>query len=53
MTAENGKDWKEQIDEIAEILKYGEEKGIDLGGVIFGDRYKTDKFEGFEEKQAV
>lgn len=36
LAAENGKDWKEQIDEIAEILNYGKSKGIDMGGVIFG-----------------
>lgn len=36
MAAENGKDWKEQINEMAEIMDYGREKGIDMGGVIFG-----------------
>lgn len=53
MTAENGKDWKEQIDEIVEILTYGKEKGIDLGGVIFGNRYGTETASGAGEKQAV
>ena len=37
LTSENGKDWREQIDEIAEILEYGKEKGINMGGVIFGN----------------
>lgn len=36
IAAENGKDWKEQLDEIITVLEYGKEKGIDLGGVIFG-----------------
>ena len=36
IAAENGRDWKEQVDEIAEVLDYAEGKGIDLGGVIFG-----------------
>lgn len=36
LAAENGRDWKEQINEIAEILEYGRTKGIDMGGVIFG-----------------
>lgn len=36
LASENGKDWKEQIDEMAEILEYGSSKGIDMGGVIFG-----------------
>lgn len=41
MAAENGKDWKEMIDEIAEIVEYGNEKGIDMGGVIFGKANET------------
>lgn len=36
LASENGKDWKEQIDEMAEIMEYGQDKGIDMGGVIFG-----------------
>lgn len=38
VAAENGKDWREQIDEIAEVLKYAETKKIDLEGVIFGEK---------------
>ena len=42
---------KEQIDEMAEILNYGNSKGINMGGVIFGnDQYTaTDKREGNEK----
>lgn len=36
ISAEQGKDWKEHIDEIADVLSYGREKGVDLGGIIFG-----------------
>lgn len=36
LQAEKGRDWKEVVDEMAEALAYGKEKGIDLGGVIFG-----------------
>lgn len=36
VAAENGKDWKDQIDEMAEILEYANGKGINLGGVIYG-----------------
>ena len=36
LQAEKGKDWKDAVDEIAEVLAYGQEKGIDMGGVIFG-----------------
>ena len=35
IAAENGKDWKEQIDDIAEVLNYGREKGIELGGILY------------------
>ncbi len=36
LQAEKGRDWKEVVDEMAEAMAYGREKGIDLGGVIFG-----------------
>ena len=39
IAAENGRDWKEQVDETLEVLKYAEEKGFDMGGVIFGSDY--------------
>lgn len=35
IAAENGRDWREQIDDMVEVLEYGKSKGIDLGGVIF------------------
>ena len=34
--AEQGKDWKEAINEMAEVLEYGRTVGIELGGVIYG-----------------
>ena len=34
--AERGKDWRQAIDETAEVLAYGREHGVDMGGVIFG-----------------
>ena len=36
LCAEYGRDWKEVIDEMAEVARYGREKGIDMGGVMFG-----------------
>lgn len=36
IAAESGKDWKDQVDDMVEVLEYGKSKGIDLGGVIFG-----------------
>ena len=35
--AEQGKDWKDAVDETAEVLKYAREKGVEMGGVIFGN----------------
>ena len=36
IAAENGRDWRDQVDDIVEVLEYGKSKGIDLGGVLFG-----------------
>lgn len=36
IAAENGQDWRDQINDMAEVLEYGMEKGIDMGGVLFG-----------------
>lgn len=35
VAAENGLDWKNVIDDTAEVINYAKEKGIDLGGVLF------------------
>lgn len=48
IAAEQGRDWKEQIEEIAEVLNYAKELGIDMGGVIF-DRPKNEIYEEEEE----
>lgn len=37
IAAENGSDWRKQVDDICEVLKYAKDKhGVDLGGVILG-----------------
>lgn len=36
IAAENGRDWRDQVDDMVEVLEYGKSKGIDLGGVLFG-----------------
>lgn len=33
--AESGRDWKDVVDDMAEVLEYGRKKGIELGGVIY------------------
>lgn len=41
IAAEQGKDWKEAIIEMAEVIQFGREQGIDMGGVIFGTANKN------------
>ena len=36
IAAENGRDWKDQIDDMYRTLEYGREKGLELGGIIYG-----------------
>lgn len=45
ISAENGKDWQEQMDEILDVLEYAEARGLNLGGVLFGDAelYRSSK----------
>lgn len=39
IAAENGADWRKQVDDICEVLQYAkEEHGVDLGGVILGQK---------------
>ena len=38
--AENGRDWKDTIDDMRKVMEYGEESGIDIGGVIFNGKYE-------------
>lgn len=37
IAAENGYDWREQIDEMAAAVAYARTQGIDLGGVLYGN----------------
>ncbi len=41
--AEGGRDWKEQIDDIAEAIHYAAKKGIDLNKIIYGDTGKSEE----------
>ena len=42
IAAENGRDWRSQVDDMAEVLEYGKTKGVDMGGVVFGIKEPTD-----------
>lgn len=35
VAAENGMDWKDQIDDIAEVVEYGESLGLDMATLMF------------------
>ena len=41
IAAENGKDWRNQLDDMAEVNDYAKEKNLDIGGVIFGSPKET------------
>nr|WP_325300190.1 phage portal protein [uncultured Dysosmobacter sp.] len=41
IAAEEGTDWRQQIDDTAEVLEYARKKGIDLEGVIFDGKAKA------------
>lgn len=45
VAAENGMDWREQIDDMAEVLEYASGKGIELGGVLFDGKLQENKKE--------
>jgi len=46
IAAENGADWRKQIDDICEVLDYArEEHGVDLGGVILGQKKSDGLYE--------
>lgn len=36
ISAEQGRDWKEQIDDMADVINYAKEKGVQIGGVTNG-----------------
>lgn len=38
IAAENGRDWRDQVDDMAEVLEYGREKGVDMENVLFGKK---------------
>lgn len=53
IAAENGTDWRTQIDDMAEVLEYAKEKGIDLGSVIFDGKTVEESEEDENEKPTL
>lgn len=35
IAAENGRDWRDQINDLAEIIEYGDSKGVDMRKILF------------------
>ena len=50
---ENDRDWQEQMDEILDVLEYAESRGLNMGGVLFGNErlYGTDPVPGDAERE--
>lgn len=46
IAAENGRDWRDQVDDMAEVLEYGKEKGINMESVIFGIKEESNEQSG-------
>ena len=48
IAAENGHDWKEMIDDMAEVVNYARDNGLEIGGVIYGNEsvYPKETAEG-------
>lgn len=36
ISAEGGKDWQEQLDDMAEVMEYAKSLNLDLGGILYG-----------------
>lgn len=42
IAAETGRDWRDQIDDIAEIIQYGKSVGVDMESLLFGMQEQND-----------
>lgn len=42
IAAESGRDWRDQVDDMAEVIEYAREKGIDIESYIFGVKDKEE-----------
>ncbi len=51
IAAENGRDWRDQIDDMAEVLEYGREKGVDMEKIIFALKEETGGEETDDEER--
>jgi capsid protein len=49
IAAENGRDWRDQLDDIAEVIEYAHSLGIEIGGGEIGEYKQTKKPDGDDE----
>lgn len=49
VSAENGTDWRVQIDDMAEVIQYADKRGIDIRGVLFDGKLQDEKEEAPQE----
>lgn len=50
IAGENGRDWKEAIDDMAEAVDYAKSKGIDLNAILYGIQQQSEVIEVEPEK---
>lgn len=43
IAAENGRDWRDQLDDIAEVIEYAHSLGIEIGGGEIGEYKQNEK----------
>lgn len=48
IAAENGRDWHDQIDDMAEVLAYGKDRGVSMDTIIFGIKDEEEDINGRE-----
>ena len=49
IAAESGRDWRDQIDDMAEVIEYANDKGIDMGEILYGIKKEETKVYEDEE----
>lgn len=53
IAAENGKDWRTQLDDMAEVQEYGTAKGLDMAAIIYGSGRSEESAQEGEEDDDV
>jgi len=51
IAAENGRDWRDQISDIAEVIEFGKECGVDMESVLFGTKKEEATDGGYDTEE--